>query len=186
MMMEPSEILREEHVVIEHLLHVLDGMAEHVDLGNPVPERDIDTALEVVVNFADKCHHAKEEQILFPVLTRHAPDVGGLLARRLHGDHEAARKLVRDLRELTPKVGTKDERVRREFSRKVRTYTTILREHVAQETEKLLPLIDQAIPAAERVEVAEAFERVEREEMGTGVHARYERLVHQLADRYAV
>jgi len=46
--MEPSEILREEHVVIEHLLQVLDGLAEHVDLGNSVPERDIDTALEAV------------------------------------------------------------------------------------------------------------------------------------------
>ncbi|HLA46787.1 MAG TPA: hemerythrin domain-containing protein [Thermoplasmata archaeon] len=185
-MKEPSEILREEHVVIEHLLHVLDGMAEHVDLDNPVPERDIGTALEVVENFADKCHHAKEERILFPALSRHSAHEGALLARRLHGDHEAARKLVRDLRELTPKIGAKDDRVRREFSRKVRTYTTLLREHISQETERLLPLIDEAIPAEERRELAEAFERVEQEEMGAGVHAKYERLVHQLVDRYVI
>ena len=58
-MVQPSEILREEHVVIEHLLGVLDGIAEHLDEGHPVPAKDLESALEVVVGFADRCHHAK-------------------------------------------------------------------------------------------------------------------------------
>ncbi|HLB68887.1 MAG TPA: hemerythrin domain-containing protein, partial [Thermoplasmata archaeon] len=102
-MIEPSEILREEHVVIEHLLAALDGIAEHLDRGEPAPREDLDAALEVVVNFADKCHHATEEKVLFPVLMKHSGDEGGLLARRLHGDHEAARKLVRGLRDAIPR-----------------------------------------------------------------------------------
>ncbi|HEY5538967.1 MAG TPA: hemerythrin domain-containing protein [Thermoplasmata archaeon] len=184
-MMEPSEILREEHVVIEHLLAALDGIAEHLDRGEAAPREDLDAALEVVVNFADKCHHAKEEKVLFPALMKHSADEGGLLVRRLHGDHEAARKLVRGLRDAIPSVAAHDPKMTKEFARLARVYTSLLREHIAAETDRLLPLMDRTIPGEEKEALAREFDRVEREEMGTGVHERYGHLVHRLADRYA-
>ena len=75
-MTEPTEILREEHEVIQHLLHVLAAMAERVDRGESVARTDVDDVLEVVVKFADECHHAKEEKALFPALRRGSPGDG--------------------------------------------------------------------------------------------------------------
>ncbi len=183
-MERPSEVLREEHVVIEHLLGVLDGMAEHLDEKEPVPGKDLDAILEVAVNFADKCHHAKEEKALFPLLEKHSPEEGKLLAHRLHGDHEAFRHLMGQMREEVPKVGARDPAATRMFAKNARTYTSLLREHIAQETEKLLPLMDRAIPPADSERLAEEFERIEREEVGAGVHERYEHTIHSLAEKY--
>jgi len=183
-MERPSEVLREEHVVIEHVLGVLDGMAEHLDEKESVPVKDMDAILEVAVNFADKCHHAKEERALFPLLEKYSPEEGKLLAHRLHGDHEAFRHLMGQMREEVPKVGARDPAATRMFAKNARTYASLLREHIAQETEKLLPLMDRAIPAKDSERLAEEFERIEREEVGAGVHERYEHTVHSLAEKY--
>ena len=183
-MMQPSEVLREEHVVIEHLLGVLDGIAEHLDEGHPVPAKDLEAALEVVVGFADKCHHAKEEKALFPVLERHSPEEGKLLAHRFHGDHEAFRHLVRGMREAVPTVDARDPAATRMFAKNARTYASLIREHIAKETELLFPLMDRAIPAADMAKLAAEFDRIEREETGAGAHERYEHTVHALAERY--
>jgi len=76
LMAEPSEILREEHRVIGHLLDVLRGMSVAVNRGGSIAKEDIETILDVLVDLADKCHHAKEERVLFPVLMRGSPTEG--------------------------------------------------------------------------------------------------------------
>ncbi|OGS49589.1 MAG: hypothetical protein A3K65_09365 [Euryarchaeota archaeon RBG_16_68_12] len=184
-MERPSDILKEEHVVIEHLLGVLDGMAEHLDERKPVAAKDLDAAFEVVVNFADKCHHAKEERALFPLLERFSPEEGKLLAHRLHGDHEAFRHLVKQMREAIPKVGARDPAATKMLAKNARTYTSLLREHIAQETEHLLPLMDRVIPEGEMSRLAKEFDRIEREEVGAGVHEKYEHTIRSLAEKYA-
>ncbi len=182
--MEPSEILREEHEVITHLLHVLDAIADEVARGVRVPARDIDAVLEVVVNFADKCHHAKEEKALFPALAKASPKEGALVARRLEGDHRAARRLVAALRDAAPGVEAGDGAARASFAKAAKTYAALLHEHISQETKQLFPLVDRAIPARERQLLAEEFGRIEREETGAGLHEKYESTIHRLADTY--
>ena len=183
-MTRPSDTLREEHTVIEHLLGVLDGMAGHLAAGEPVPAKDLDAALEIAVNFADKCHHAKEERALFPLLEKFSPDEGKLLAHRLHGDHEAFRHLMRQMRDAVPKVGARDAAATTMFAKNTRTYSSLLREHIATETRLLFPLMDRVIPANEMGRLEEEFDRIEKQEVGAGVHERYEHTVHSLAERY--
>lgn len=183
-MNEPSDILKEEHDVITHLLHVLAAIATRVEHGERVPRADIEAALEVVVNFADKCHHAKEEKALFPVLARFSPKEGAFLAHRLEGDHKAARQLVTAMRESAPRVEAGDPAARRTFAKSAKTYVALLQEHIDQETKQLLPLVTSALPPAERSALAEEFDRIEREETGEGLHEKYEGTIHRLADAY--
>ncbi len=184
LMTEPSDILREEHEVIEHLLHVLAAMAKRVEHGETVARADVDDLLEVVVNFADKCHHAKEEKALFPVLARSSPQEGARLVHRLAGDHEAGRHLVASLRVGAERLPSADARTRAQFAKDARSYVALLTEHIDQETKLLLPLIDRAIPEKERAALAAEFDRIEREETGAGLHEKYEGTIHRLADRY--
>ncbi len=183
-MPEPSEILREEHEVIEHLLHVLGAMASEVERGARVPRGDLEATLEVIVNFADKCHHAKEERVLFPALAKASPKEGALLVRRLEGDHRAGRKLVGAMREALPGVVEGKAASRKSFAKSARTYVGLLEAHIAAETDRLLPLVDSAIPPGERAALAADFERIEHEETGAGLHERYEGTIHHLADVY--
>jgi len=183
-MPEPSEILREEHEVITHLLHVLGAMASEVERGARVPRRDLEAVLEVIVGFADRCHHAKEERVLFPALAEASPRDGALLVRRLEGDHRAGRKLVGAMSEALPGVVEGKAASRKNFAKSARTYVGLLEAHIAAETDRLLPLVDSAIPPDKRAALAADFERIEREETGAGLHERYEGMIHHLADVY--
>ncbi len=180
----PSEILQEEHDVIEHLLHVLGAMAKRADHGETIPRADIDAALEVVVNFADKCHHAKEEKALFPALVTASPKEGGALVRRLEGDHAAGRHLVASMRSEAAAFESGDAKSRTQFAKDARSYAALLTQHIGAETKLLLPMIDRVIPAAERTALAGAFDRIEREVTGAGLHEEYEGTIHRLADAY--
>ncbi len=183
-MTEPSDILREEHEVIQHLLHVLRAMAARVERGETVARADIDDLLGVVVNFADRCHHVKEEHTLFPALARASPEEGARLVHRLEGDHESGRHLVAALRSEAATLASGDATVRRQFAKDARSYVALLEEHIHQETTHLLPLVDRILPAKERTALAAEFDRIEREETGAGLHEKYEGTIHRLAERY--
>lgn len=183
-MTEPSEILREEHEVIEHLLHVLAAMAERVDRGQTVDRHDVDDLLDVVVNFADKCHHAKEEKALFPVLTEAAPGEGRALVRRLEGDHTKGRRLVASMRSDAAGLSSGNAKARAQFPKDAASYVGLLTQHIDDETKDLLPMIDRVLPARERAALAAEFDRIEREETGAGAHEKYEGTIHRLADVY--
>ena len=182
--MEPNDVLRDEHEAIELLLSAVEGMAGRLHGKGVYPRKDLEAALTIVTEFADKCHHAKEERTLFPVLSKASPKVGAELARRLTSDHIAFRKLVGTMKEQTAK-GETDEKARALLSKNLDTYVRLLREHIRIENTELLPEVERTIPEAERHRLAAEFERIEAEEVGAGVHEKYHHMIHRLADAYA-
>ena len=183
-MEDPNQVLKDEHEAIELLLSAVEGMAGRLHGKGAYPRKDLESALTIVTEFADKCHHAKEERTLFPVLSKASPKVGAELARRLTSDHVAFRKLVGTMKEQTAK-GETDENVRALLSKNLDTYVRLLREHIRIENTQLLPEVERSIPAAERQRLAAEFERIEAEEIGAGVHEKYHHMIHKLADAYA-
>ena len=66
--MKPSAILSGEHRVIEQVLDCLEKMAECVEAGSPLDTAAASKALDFFRNFADRCHHGKEESHFFPAM----------------------------------------------------------------------------------------------------------------------
>lgn len=159
-------------------------MAERMRRTGDVPEQDLETAFTIVTEFADRCHHAKEESVLFPVLSAASPKEGAEIARRLTSDHIAFRNLVKSTRDLIPRAAAQTVS-RNQLVKNLDTYARLLREHIAIENERLLPEVERSIPPEERMRLAEEFERVEREEIGPGMHERYHHMIHTLAHSYA-
>jgi len=58
----------------------------------------------------------------------------------------------------------------------------LLRAHIDKEDNVLFPMADQLLTAADQKELTEAFEKVEAEEIGEGVHDKYHQLAHELAE----
>lgn len=179
----PSAVLEAEHDVIRQLLRALNGMAHTVERV-PIPRQDLDDALETIAGFADACHHAKEEKVLFPALRR-ASKESERVVRELEGDHKAGRKIVRAMRDAAPGAASGDVASQEGFAHAARLYAKMLEMHIRHENERLYPLMERVLSPAERERVAEEFERVEREETGAGVHQKYERIVERLAGTYA-
>jgi len=181
-MNEPNDVLREEHEAIELLISAVEGMAGTLQGKGPYPRRDLEAAMTVVTEFADRCHHAKEEKVLFPVLSEASP-AGAEVARRLSSDHRAFREIVGKVKELIPKAES-DPKGRGLLAKHLGTYTRVLREHILVENTELFNEVMRSLSDAQRAKVAEGFERVERVEIGDGVHEKYHRMIHRLADAY--
>ena len=58
----------------------------------------------------------------------------------------------------------------------------LLRAHIDQEDNVVYPIADQILTAEDQRDLGEAFDRVEAEEMGLGVHERYHTMAHELAE----
>ncbi|MEK6816956.1 MAG: hemerythrin domain-containing protein, partial [Nanoarchaeota archaeon] len=66
--MKATEILSEEH---RHILKVIDAIEEEckaLEAGKSLDKKFFLDAIDFIRNYADKFHHAKEEDILFEEL----------------------------------------------------------------------------------------------------------------------
>ncbi len=181
---EPSEILRNEHDSILELLRALDGMARALARGGTIPPGDVATVLEAIVNFADRCHHAKEEDALFPVLIKAFPRESGALVRELQDEHATGRRFVSELQDASRGPGPPGGRSAQEFARAGEGYVALLRRHIALESARLTPMTDR-LPAEQRSSLSAEFEAIDRRVLGAGVHEKYERTAHVLGGKYA-
>ena len=59
-------------------------------------------------------------------------------------------------------------------------YAALLRQDIAKEDGVLFPMADRVIPPAQHEQVEQAFEHVEHEETGAGVHEKYLALAEKL------
>ena len=61
-------------------------------------------------------------------------------------------------------------------------YAELLRRHIQKEDNVLYPMADRVLTGQDQQALAEAFEKVEAQEIGQGVHEKYHRLAHELAE----
>jgi hemerythrin-like domain-containing protein len=96
--MLPVAPLMIEHRLIEKLIARLGAEVEHIRSGTTVDPVFIDRAVDFIRTYADRCHHGKEEDILFRDLAgkqlsaEHAKTM-----QELVDEHVRARGLVRAL-----------------------------------------------------------------------------------------
>ena len=178
-MQRPLEDLEHEHRLIERVLAVLEAAERRLDCGEEVSADLLEQALTFVRGFADGCHHAKEEQGLFPVLAGKGPMIKGGPVKVLSADHEAGRKLMRDLEGAIAAMRAGRAEGRVEARQAIGLYTQMLRRHIAKEEEVLFRLAEMLISDEEAEALAEHFERVE-EQTGAGAHERYESMVGEM------
>ena len=69
--MEATEILKSEHRVIEGMLQTLAEAAARVESGQEIRPGFFLDAADFIKNFADGCHHRKEEGVLFEAMVNH-------------------------------------------------------------------------------------------------------------------
>ena len=172
-----AEDLREEHVIIERALSVLEALALGVEAGKAVPKERVESLLDLLKTFADKCHHGKEEQILFPALLATKADDAKATVDELLKEHEVGRTAVRRMSDGI--AGWEKPEARRLFAAAAHDYVDLLRRHIAKETEGLLPLSERLLSQPEQLALAGKFEAMEEQVIGHGVH---ERLLKTLED----
>lgn len=98
--MLPVGPLMEEHRVIEKIIPVIGRIVEAGRRDGKIDLRAVDMVLDFIRTYADRCHHGKEEGILFvaleckPLSAHHRKTLDELVE-----EHKQARRAVRELAE---------------------------------------------------------------------------------------
>lgn len=179
--MTATETLRHEHQVILLVLGAAEREAQSIQDSGTVRTEAVAEMVDFFRNFADICHHAKEEKLLFVKMEeRGMPAHNGPIAVMLH-EHDEGRRLVRAVAEALPKASQGDPIALAAVRDNLRTYADLLRAHIAKEDNILYPMADGLFSVEDQRSLSEAFDRVEAEEIGPGVHEKYHELAHRLA-----
>jgi hemerythrin-like domain-containing protein len=170
----------EEHRVIERVLASLEKQAHKLNAGDPVRASFFRDVADFVRNFADGCHHNKEEGVLFPAMVASGvPEEAGPIAVML-AEHEEGRGLTRAMRKAAERLERGESQAAPEVARNGLAYASMLRQHILKEDNILYPMAEQAIPKQEQESLAAAFERIEQEERREGVQRKYLELAAKL------
>ena len=184
--MKPTEILSHEHRVIEQVLDCLERIVKKCNAEGRVELEQAKEAIEFFRGFADKCHHAKEENQLFPVLqTRGFGGGCGPVVVMLR-EHELGRLYVGGMDASLEAAANGDADAVRWFVQHAESYIRLLREHIQKEDHCLFPSADQKLSAEDERSLVAAFEQVEKNDIGEKMHAKYLEIANQLADRFNV
>ncbi len=182
--MKATEDLKNEHVHILAMIKVMETICDRLESNIRVPSEHLDMVLDFIRGFADRCHHAKEEDVLFPALEQAGiPREGGPVGVMLH-EHTRGRELVKGLAE-----GVKTYKGSGEASgivENARSYADLLRQHIYKEDNVLFMMADERLSAEEQDRLFEEFERIEKERIGEGMHEKYHEMLHSLMEMYGV
>jgi hemerythrin-like domain-containing protein len=176
-MIQATQVLRDEHEGILAMLAVVEAAAFRVRDGKSVPANLFTEAAGFFRNFADKCHHNKEEAQLFPALVEHGiPQDDGPVGVMLV-EHEQGREFVRGLSAAAERYASGDQTAAPALVGNALGYVELLRAHIAKENNVLFVMADQVLSEQEQASLNQAFDAIEKNHMGPGVHERYHAMI---------
>jgi hemerythrin-like domain-containing protein len=177
--MRPIENLMSEHRVIETVLDCLERMADRAERDGQLDRASADQALEFLRLFADRCHHGKEEDVLFArMVERGMPKDGGPIAVMLH-EHGQGRALISAMAAAAAAGGAAA------FVGPARDYAALLRAHIQKEDHILYPMAEQVLDDADQADLERRFDKVEAT-LPAGTHERMLAAARELAGRFGV
>ena len=184
--MKPTAILSSEHRVIEVALDCLEQIARRALHEKKLDKAAAEQVVDFIRTFADRCHHGKEEELLFTALVEKGmPREGGPIGQMLV-EHEQGRAFVKSMAESTAEAAAGDSGALQRFAENAQGYIQLLRAHIRKEDGVLFPMAEQILSSDDQKALLASFEKVETEHMGLGTHEKYLRLAESLADRFGV
>lgn len=180
--METIEVIQAEHNAILGVLTQLERAAGGAAAGRQVPADVFQDIREFFQVFVDRCHHSKEEIVLFPRLTEGSD---GALVKRLTAEHDTGRSLAAGYAEAVQAYQPGDKTSGARLAKAAQEYAALLRSHIDLETQSLFPVVERAVQPTDR-EIVEGFERVEIDRIGAGVHERLHTMIEGIPARVDV
>ena len=167
----PIKRLVDEHALIKRWLGLIPAVLEKIDIESEEYRQLIVDGLDFIRSYADKFHHAKEEDILFGYTDKNLDIIKTILQ-----DHETARSHVKAILEA---LKSKD---RKSIIEHLSAYGDLLTEHIKKEDEILYPWIDRGLSTRQVGELFAKFNEAE-ESMDKGVVDRCEKFALEAGER---
>jgi hemerythrin-like domain-containing protein len=180
-----TAILAAEHAAIQRAVGVLGRLCEQAAAGAADDHaHSAGQVLEFLREFAQRCHNAKEEELLFPALVRRGiPSNRGLLAAQLAGRRQG-RQLMDAMTWAQAAWAAGKAGAGSRFSAAATAYHALLEQHVAAEHDVVFAVAEQALDDVAQDALTHAFGRFELQVLGTGRRSALYRQLDRLLLRY--
>jgi hemerythrin-like domain-containing protein len=178
-----NSILYDEHAAISTVLGYLERAVDALERGQQVDPAIFGDLVEFFILFVGRCHHGKEESLLFPTL-RQLPALARLDAE-LEQEQEEGTDLVAAFAGAVTGYAEYGLPTAGPLITAARAYAAFLDAHIARENEALLPQVERQVSPVEQEALVAAFVRYEDEVMGAGTHERLHHMIDTLGPRLA-
>ncbi len=167
----PMKKLVDEHVLIKRWIALIPEVIKHLEAESNGSLKMVYEGADFIRSYADKFHHAKEEDILFKYFDENLDIIKTILK-----DHEKGRSHVKALIES---ANTKD---RTGISQHLLAYRELLSEHIKKEDEILYPWMDRNLSVNQVGQLYSEFNEVE-EKGEDGITEKYEKFIFGLEEK---
>ena len=174
-----TALLKEEHDLILRGLAVLEKVAARLADSKPVPRGTVEKLVEFFRNFADRCHHGKEEAMLFPAmeaagLPRHGGPTGVMVS-----EHEEGRTCVRGIAGAAARLA-REPGAAQEIVQHARQFIPLLRAHIDKENDVLFIMADSILSPEAQKDLLDSYGRFTEEQAGCRIHEEPTALIREL------
>jgi hemerythrin-like domain-containing protein len=183
--MDAINELTTEHEAVRLTLRILKSIGQRIEETGTIANTDhVEQLFDFFGTFVDRCHHGKEEELLFPALeqvgiSREGGPVGVMLK-----EHQFGRDLVTKIKAELSDYKNGDGNAARRFKRHADDYIELLNLHIEKENNVLFPLAARHLPADKLAEMKKGFDRIESEKIGSGKHERFHQMMDELERIY--
>jgi hemerythrin-like domain-containing protein len=165
-----------EHRLIERMIAVMRNELDRFLREKKADPQIITTFVDFVRTYADRCHHGKEEDILFRELKKKAlSEEHRDTMNQLVKDHQWARQQTRDLVNATEKYGAGDEDMFLIITARLNALTEFYPQHIEKEDKHFfLPVMGYFSKEEKDAMLREGFEFDQ-----SLIHDKYKQIVEQ-------
>ncbi len=169
----PMKALVEEHWLIKRWLAVIPPVLKNLDLDNAEARKMILEGVDFIRSYADRFHHAKEEEILFEFFDKNLE-----ILQVMYQDHVQGRS----------HVSAVVEGIEQEDQAKVTTHLTayrnLLTQHIKKEDEILFPWMEKQLTVSQIGELFRKFRETDERIGDRTVH--FENFIKNLESKYQI
>jgi hemerythrin-like domain-containing protein len=160
--MRLEDNLREDHGRIMKLFAAWQKILEDLDHSDQAMHEALGKCIDFVEVFVDRCHHGKEDGILFPAMASSKNFETTSLIQDLRSEHQTGRSLIKAIK-LEFKASAEPNGSSAGLIQLCLRYIDLFRKHIRRENAQLLPLIKKCISTEARERIATQFEQYDRD-----------------------
>jgi len=159
----PTETLELEHRIIQKVVGGIGKILDKPDLEKTLDVDKLEKTIDFMRSYADKCHHGKEEELLFPALIDKGVPPLGCPIGALKGEHIRGRSFVGLLAEGTELLKKCNPNGWESVRKGLEGIATLYPNHIWKEDFLLFPMTEKVMNAKELSKLGEKFNRFDHE-----------------------
>lgn len=170
-----TQVMSDEHQLILRMITLVERNTELMEQGKFRNWQFFLDAIDFIRNYADRFHHAKEEDVLFIELVKNGMPEKQSPIEAMQMEHEQGRAFVRGLEEAAQKALAGEPGQIPIIAENAKGYAELLRGHIDKEDTILYPLAERVLPEEVREQMLTAYDHAE--EQTPGLEKKYRQLV---------